>query len=48
MNLKITRFNYWVIVVLERGTFAERGVTNIEQVQTRGRRGSDFGHFVRT
>ena len=31
-----------------RGTFAERRLTKVEQVQTRGRGGPNFGHFVRT
>ena len=38
------------MAVLEGGgEFAKRGVTKIEQVQTRGEAGGpDFGHFVRT
>ena len=49
--MNITRFNYWVMVVLERGgaTFAESEVTKIEYAQTRGRIGGlNCGHFVRT
>ena len=43
---KITRFNYWVIAVLEGGEFAKRVVTKIEQVQTRrGSGGSRFWSF---
>ena len=30
------------------GTFAERRVTKIEQVQTRRKEGPNFGHFART
>ena len=36
------------MVMLEGGTFAEMGVTKTEQVQTKGRRSPNFGHFVRT
>ena len=38
-----------MVPVLERGCeFAERGVTKIEQVQTRGEAGgSNFGHCIR-
>ena len=43
----------WVLVLVLRGWYKvlkvhRRGVTEIEQVQTRGEGNPNFGHFVRT
>ena len=47
---KIIQFKNWVFVVLEGGgwAIAERGLFKIENVQAKGRKGPNFGHFVRT